>query len=58
MRARARMMSLNNRDYGAIGAALFDNVNVHFGRGAGPGALTRSLPHRERRCVPFWIKLA
>ena len=25
------MMSLNTCDYGAIGAALFDIVNVHFG---------------------------
>ena len=38
----------------APSAALFDNVNVHFGRGAELGALRRSLPHRERRRIPFW----
>ena len=47
------IMSSNAHDYGSFGAALFDIVNVHFGRGAGPGALTRSLPHRETAPHPF-----
>jgi hypothetical protein len=36
MRARARIVSSNACDYGAVGAALFDTVKVHFGRGAEP----------------------
>jgi hypothetical protein len=40
-------------DYGAGGAALFDIVKVHFGRGAEPGAPKRSLPLRERRRDPL-----
>jgi hypothetical protein len=51
---RARIMSPNACDYGAVGAALFEIVNVHFGRSAELGALRRSPPVRERRRVPFW----
>ena len=35
---RARIVSPNACDYGAVGAALFDMVNVHFRRGAEFGA--------------------
>jgi hypothetical protein len=55
IRARARTMSPNARDYGADGAALFDIVKVQSGRGAEPGAPTKSLPLRERRRTPFVI---
>jgi hypothetical protein len=48
-------MSPNARDYGADGAALFDIVKVQSGRGAEPGAPTKSLPLRERRRTPFVI---
>jgi hypothetical protein len=36
VRALARTMNPNACDYGAGGAALFDIVKVHFGRGAEP----------------------
>jgi len=35
-RAHGRTMTPNACDYGAGGAALFDIVKVHFGRGAEP----------------------
>jgi hypothetical protein len=40
IRACARTMNPFACDYGAGGAALFDIVKVHFGRGAEPGAPT------------------
>ena len=57
MRARARTMSPNACDYGAAGAALFDIVNVQFGRGAEPRRTLEGRFHSGSGAASFFGNL-
>ena len=55
MHACARQVREPNAyDYGASGAALFDNVNVHFGRGAEPRRPDKVASTTGAALRPFW----